>query len=257
MEQKLYMEDEAFVAAWEGAGEGKYPVFPGVALGTLASLEVSLCQSFGGRIPVLHLKEREEFESLICRIFYKGEPRPIPPSMGAMTVRGWRDLFGQTHRAIVLSDGWYSAVPPEAVGLSPEEWKAKSFLLRRVHEATHYSTLRIFGFMQNALKDELIADAMGLIGAFGEYKPELFLRFMGLENHPEYRPGGRLENYKPRDREMGEEEFKELQSTACEAALELGAFLDRHPEYLQDEASRLALLKKMALQDGIWEGLAL
>ncbi len=129
--------------------------------------------------PVMHMKDREEFEQLISAIFYKGEKRGIPKSMGRHGDKGWKDLFGKPHRAILLSDGYYSAVPPEEIGLEASEWIRKSFILRRTHECTHYYTLRAYGFMKNALKDELIADAMGIIEAFGEYRADLFPEIRG------------------------------------------------------------------------------
>lgn len=244
--ESLYMDDEPFVSAWERAGEGLFPMFASVDLKQYKSLKAGLFQSFAGRIPVMHVKDRQEFEDLIRKIFYKGEKREIPSSMGAMTVRGWKDLFGQNHRAILLSDGYYSAVLPEETGLSPEDWKEKSLIIRRTHELAHYYTLRAFGFMNTALKDELIADTMGLIEAFGKYRRDLFLRFMGLENYPEYRWGGRLQNYRPRDREITEEEFKDLQKAAYEASGWLEALIGENPRYLGSEAGKLELLNKLA-----------
>ncbi len=50
--------------------------------------------------------------------------------------------------------------------------------------------------MQNNLLDEFIADYMGIVKAIGYYRADWFLRFIGLENFPNYRAGGRLENYR-------------------------------------------------------------
>lgn len=251
----LYLDDEVFVSAWEDAPQGRYPIFPSVRLEDYKSLETVLFQSFGGRIPVMHMKDREEFEKLICAIFYKGEKREIPKSMGAMAIKGWKDLFGKPHRAILLSDGYYSAVAPEDIGLEASDWINKSFVLRRTHECAHYYTLRAYGFMNNALKDELIADAMGIIEAFGEYRADLFLRFVGLENYPQYREGGRLQNYLPKDRQATEEEFKEMQDTAYSAAKSLEDFLKKNPGHLKDEAGKLALLDKLAKRNDLHEAL--
>ena len=96
---------------------------------------------------------------------------------------------------IILSDGDYSGIPAEEMRLSREEWKKLSLLIRREHEATHYFTQRVFGSANNHILDELIADFMGIVAAIGYYRSDWFLRFMGLENYPMYRKGGRLENY--------------------------------------------------------------
>jgi hypothetical protein len=245
-EEKLYMDDEPFVSAWKQAGEGIYPLFANASLNRYSSLHTELYQGFGGRIPVMHMKDRTEFEDLICAIFYKGEKREIPSSMGALTIKGWKDVFDQSHRVILLSNGYYSAVQPDEIGLTPEDWREKSYILRLIHECTHYYTLRAYGFMNNALKDELIADTMGIIEAFGEYRRDLFLRFMGLENYPEYRWGGRLQNYRPRDREMPEEEFGEFRRAAYEASGELEEHIRKNPRYLQDAKGKLELLSKLA-----------
>lgn len=251
----LILEDEGFVSAWEQADHGEYPVFSNVRLKDFSSLDTVLYQSYGGRIPIMHMRKRDEFEKLICAIFYKGEKREIPKSMGALAIKGWKDLFGMPHRAILLSEGYYSAVPPEEIGLEADEWIRKSFVLRRAHECTHYYTLRAYGFMNNGLKDEFIADAMGMIEAFGEYRADLFLRFVGLEHYPAYREGGRLQNYLPKDRNATEEEFKEMQDTAYTAANALEAFLKQNPAYTKDADGKLALLDKLALRDNLYDAL--
>jgi hypothetical protein len=98
-------------------------------------------------------------------------------------------------RLIILSREPYSGVPAAAVGMSDDEWRAHSVVLRGEHESTHYFTLRAFGVMRNNLLDEILADFAGLARAFGRYDAGLQLRFLGLESHPGYRPGGRFENY--------------------------------------------------------------
>ncbi|MDD2189725.1 MAG: hypothetical protein PHV71_03495 [Eubacteriales bacterium] len=245
-EEAIYFEDEPFVSAWKQVGEGHYPLFANVSLNNYNSMHTQLYQSFGGKIPIMYMKDRDEFEKLICEILYKGVKREIPASMGALTIKGWKDIFGQSHRAILLSDGYYSAVLPEEIDIDPEDWKQKSLILRRAHECTHYYTLRAYGFMNNALKDELIADTMGLIESFGEYRHDLFLRFMGLENYPEYRWGGRLQNYRPRDRVMTENEFILLQQAAYDISRELQEHIEKNPQYLKDQTGKLKLLRKLA-----------
>lgn len=44
--------------------------------------------------------------------------------------------------------------------------------------------------------DELIADYAGIVAAWGRYRADWFLRFVGLEDYPRYREGGRLQNYR-------------------------------------------------------------
>ena len=77
--------------------------------------------------------------------------------------------------------------------------------------------------MQNRLLDELIADYMGIVAAAGCFKADWFLRFMGLENFPEYRNGGRLENYRGNP-PLSNGAFKLLQTLAGQAALNVERF---------------------------------
>ena len=99
-------------------------------------------------------------------------------------------------RCIILSRGPYSAVSAADVGLPEDEWLARSLVIRREHECTHYFTHRVFGVMRNNVLDELIADFVGIVRAFGRYRAELALRCLGLEHPDRYRAGGRLENYR-------------------------------------------------------------
>jgi hypothetical protein len=87
-------------------------------------------------------------------------------------------MFFGSKNLIVLSDKPYSNVPARDMGLTEAEWKAKSLVLRREHENTHYYTKRFFGSARNNLHDEIIADFFGIYAAFGEYKGEYFLRFI-------------------------------------------------------------------------------
>jgi anti-sigma regulatory factor (Ser/Thr protein kinase) len=82
------------------------------------------------------------------------------------------------------------------IGLGDADWLERSLVLRREHECTHLFTQRAFGAMRNHALDELLADFAGLLAAFGEYRPELARRFLGVEPGGGYRTGGRLQNYR-------------------------------------------------------------
>jgi len=105
-----------------------------------------------------------------------------------------RELYQD--RFILLSDGPYSAVPASDLGLNETEWRRISLEIRRDHECAHYFTRRLFGSMRNNVLDELIADYAGMVAATGAFRAAWFLRFLGLEDHPRYRPGGRLDLYR-------------------------------------------------------------
>ena len=176
-----------------------------------------------GEAEVLFLRERADFERCVCALAYRCEPKTIPPSMGATTIRGlidwgrirarraayenagggaWQEEFRRftadpdNYQAtlILVSSGYYSAVPPEAVGLSTAEWRQRSLTIRTYHELTHFVCRRWYPGDIDPIRDEVIADAVGLLAAFGAYDPHKAKLFLGIEGES-YRPGGRLENY--------------------------------------------------------------
>lgn len=183
-----------------------------------------------GGLPVIVAPARADFVTLMRALTCRNAPAPIPASLGACMVAGYNN-WDRVHRArqaweqdqhagdavhaswpeafralraepsryqdrfILLSDGPYSAVAHGEMGLDAEEWLACSRTIRLEHECAHYFTKCVFGTMRNTLHDELIADYVGIRAAAGAYRAGWFLRFMGLERHPAYRAGGRLDYY--------------------------------------------------------------
>lgn len=192
-------------------------------------LRIFLHPTPAGRVPVVAAAARADFETLVRAVTRRNEPDEVLPSMGACMIAGYnnwervaalRSAYQAEHpedwsgtgwaaafreivprkelyqdRFMLLSSGLYSATPAEALGLDPETWRAASVKLRLEHECTHFFMRQAFGAMRKSLLDELVADYMGLIEALGEFRLAAFLTFMGLESHPDYRPGGRFQNY--------------------------------------------------------------
>jgi hypothetical protein len=202
----------------------------GLAFDDPGGLELVLHSTAAGRIPVIIASARADFVRLIQAFTRRNEPSPVPDSMGACIVGGYNN-WDRVHRLradweatttakpsdaewsfffqaisttkelyqdrfIILSSGPYSATPAHALGLDEREWLRLSRLIRLEHECTHYFTRRVFGSMRNTLLDELCADYAGLVAATGAFRPDWFLRFVGLEDPSGYRIGGRLENYR-------------------------------------------------------------
>ena len=223
-------QDEHYRAVTlRGLPAAEMPEARGLELERPEDLELYLHPTPAGRIPVLVAGHRPDFISLVQALSRRNEPKSIPRSMGACMVRGlnnwdriksyrkkwelanpgkctgddWREEFKKIvprkelyqDTFIILSTDDYSGVPASEMELSPGEWRSLSLLIRREHEATHYFTLRVFGSARNHAYDELVADCLGIVAATGTYRPDWFLRFVGLENYPRYRQGGRLENY--------------------------------------------------------------
>jgi hypothetical protein len=203
---------------------------PGVVFESPQQLEIILHPTPAGRIPAIIAPARADFESLVRAVIGHNEPMHIPQSMGAAMVAGynnwhriaqlraswmsergmfateagWLAHFSSTimpehalyqDRLVILHGGPYSNVLAPELGLDEEEWRGLSIRIRLAHESTHYLTRKVLGSMSDNLFDELLADYRGITAAHGTYSAAWFLRFMGLEDFPDYRAGGRMENY--------------------------------------------------------------
>ncbi len=243
------------------------PEATGLKILSPAQLQLDLYQSLAGRIPTIVSTQRKDFVSLVRALAMKNEPVPIPKSMGSVTVAGyndwsrirrlreewetknptgdWANEFERIiprkelyqDRFIILSDGPYSGVPAKDMGVTVKEWRRLSLVIRRHHECTHYFTRRLFSSMKNRLIDELIADYMGIVAAAGRYRADWFLRFVGLEDFPQYRKGGRLENYRG-DPPLSDGAFKILQALVQRAAENLDRFDARYGKELRTPRGR-------------------
>ena len=176
-----------------------------------------------GRAEILYLGDRGEFVHAYRALGYRCEPAEIPDSVGAAAIRGlinWekihahRDAYlaaggedwsGEFNRftsdkknyldsLILLSGGDYSNVPAEEVGLDAAAWREKSLTIRKYHELTHFICRGLYPDDIDALRDEVIADSIGLTAAFGFYDTRLARRFLGVEGGV-FREGGRLSHY--------------------------------------------------------------
>lgn len=181
-----------------------------------------------GEVEILYLAHREDFEHALRALAYRCEPVDIPASVGASTVRGlinWQKI--RTHKqkyilsggtdwnrefkrftadkknyldtVILLSCGNYSALPASVVGLSEGDWQKKSFTIRKYHELTHFVCRTLYPKDIEPIRDEVIADMMGSIAAFGRYDPGLAKAFLGIEGD-QFHSGGRLAHYVTSDK---------------------------------------------------------
>lgn len=180
-----------------------------------------------GKVDILYLAHREDFEHALRALAYRCEPVDIPASVGANTIRGlinWQKI--RSHKQayilsggtdwdkefrrftankknyldtiILLSSGYYSAIPACEVNLSENDWRTKSVIIRKYHELTHYVCRSLYPQDVEPIRDEVIADMIGLMAAFDHYDPFLAERFLGIEG-AEFRRGGRLMHYTKND----------------------------------------------------------
>lgn len=253
----------------------------GLLLRDPAGLQLCLYPSLAGTIPLIIAPQRDDFVSLVRALVKRNEPEEIPDSMGACIVAGYNNwgrirelrcrweaeqatlpseaewtlefmwhivphpqLYQDTF--IILSDGPYSNTAGEDLGVTAAAWRDISFSIRREHECTHYFTRRLFASMRNNLLDELIADYRGIVMAHGRYQAHWFLRFMGLESYPHYRPGGRLENYRGQP-PLSEEAFVILQALVKAAAENLERFDHQYAHTLESVTAQAHLLTALTL----------
>ena len=173
-----------------------------------------------GPVRVVTLGNRHDFELVMRGLLAakEGPLTPVPESQGAamLTLFNWPRIHAHLalfppeeqdaelrrftsvkanyiDRLVVLSRGPYSHTDAAAVGCGEAEWLALSDTIRRNHELTHVICRRQYPDQVDAVKDELIADAIGLYAAFGRYDPDKALLFLGIRDGRYV--GGRLENY--------------------------------------------------------------
>lgn len=241
-------------------------------------LELVIHASSAGKIPLLITRNRNDFVSLVRALTMKNEPKPVPDSMGAQMISGynnwgrvkdyrkiwenkegaesegsWQQEFQRLipqkalyqDRFMISSDGFYSAVQASELGFSPKEWKEASLVIRREHECAHYFTRRVFSSMRNNMLDELIADYMGITATMGTYRADWFLRFVGLEDFPMHRVGGRINNYRGTP-PLSDGSFEILKKLVKDSAETLENFHTHFQEQISLPGGRTKMLLALA-----------
>jgi len=263
----ISQEDEYRQATRRGIVSAAADAAESLTLARPDRLELVLAPTMAGRVPVLVAGDRSDFVTLVQAFSGRNEPIAVADAMGACLVKGlndwsrirahrrrWERQVGEDasdaawtaelarlvpskelyqDRFIILSRGPYSAVPGAAIGMDEAQWQERSLVLRREHELTHYFTYRVFGAFRNNVFDELLADFVGLARAFGHYRADWALRFLGLEAYPAWRPGGRLSIYLG-DPPLPDAAFPVVQTLAVRSARNLQALAEAEPGHLRD-----------------------
>lgn len=273
-------QTEAYRAATrKGQTTQSMPEATGLQLEQPEALQLVIHSSLAGEIPVIIAGCRADFDALIQAFTKRNEPEPVPSAMGAVIVGGYNNwdrvrryraaweaqsqettaaawqaefqtMIPQRHlyqdRFIILSRGSYSAIAASDIGLPESEWLNLSLTIRLEHECAHYFTRRVFGSMRNNLIDEVIADYQGITSATGGvYHAIWFLRFMGLEDFPNYRSEGRLETYRG-ESPLSDGAFTVLQAMVKDVAENLATFNQRHQADLAEIRNRTRLFMTLS-----------
>lgn len=160
-----------------------------------------------GDVEVITMYQRQDFVHMVQCLGHRCEPVEIPDSTGAMAIFGLNNwdkveagLENYKDSIIILSSGYYSNVSEVDVNrvcdmnLNKDEWIEKSIIIRKYHELTHFVMRKKYPKDIKAIRDELIADSLGIKCAFGYLDVKMLKLFLGIEND-KYREGGRLQNY--------------------------------------------------------------
>lgn len=182
------------------------PIIPDTAADTFEQVDTVV-----GSVGIWTLAKREAFVLAVQALAYRCEPKPVPDAVGAQYIGGlinwekirahkmqyhseggqdWNQEFRRftadkgnyTDSLIILSTGFYSNIPPEEVGLSPQEWKQKSMVIRKYHELTHFVYRKAYPGDIDVIRDEVLADCVGIQAAFGSCNRELAERFLGIRD---------------------------------------------------------------------------
>jgi hypothetical protein len=159
---------------------------------------LSLVQTNAGGVEVLFLPERSDFERFIRVMAHRCEPAEIPATMGSniiLNINNWSKIEDHKRKyekagyadwqeeflrftsdssnyqdsLIVLSEGPYSSWDYKNTPYTCSKWLEISLQIRKYHELSHYVSRRLHPENRNALRDEVIADCIGLLAATGGY----------------------------------------------------------------------------------------
>ncbi|HEY8550560.1 MAG TPA: hypothetical protein VIL35_11435 [Vicinamibacterales bacterium] len=253
---------------------------PGLQLEAPAELTLSFSDGAGGALPILTASTRADFVTLVRAFTARNEPVDVPDSMGACFVKGlinwdrvaryraaweaatgkagdedaWREEMGRLapqkalyqDRFVLLSRGPYSGVDAASVGLAEAEWLERSLVIRREHELAHNFTWRLFGIMRSHATDEIVADFVGIVRAFGTYRADVARCVLGLDGKASCRPGGRLANYRG-DPPLSNAAFAEVARMTDRAIANLEALADRERASLTDPLALARLTLALTL----------
>ena len=188
----------------------------------------SLEETPAGKVRVVTLHERADFETFLQIMANRCVPYAVPRTQGAAILDGvisWNRIrahqaaWTEAERArgelspdwnaefrrftadkknyldalIVLSVGPYSGVDGAVFGIEDAAWLRISHDIRKYHECTHFVCRRLYPALKDPVWDELAADAVGIYAALGRYDLAMAESFLGIDGCS-YR-GGRLENY--------------------------------------------------------------
>lgn len=204
----LPLAEEKFISDWQKAEKNASIEFLENLYGTkfdfnwcnTDAIKISFVQTLAGKLPAIYTENHDDFVALSSFLSGKSEIKKLPVTVNAFTIPV--KIRGNRHRMILLNKAPYSNISADKLNLNSEDWIEKSKKIRCRHESAHYETLRFFGGMKNHALDEILADTLGQIAAFGNFSANRQRLFFGLNGSE---CTGRLQFYcqkvSPEDRE--------------------------------------------------------
>lgn len=185
---ELPLADEKFITAW--SAKENFAVLEFLSkefeLPTrkfdwknISALKIEFKQTLGGRLPIISTANHDDFCQMVALLTAR-EEKKYPLTVNAFTIPCRAEKIYR-HRVILLNAAPYSNISAEKLSLTAEDWLEKSYMIRLRHESAHYETLRLLGGMKNHALDEILADCLGQIAAFGEFSANKQRIFFGLE----------------------------------------------------------------------------
>lgn len=183
---QLPLADEDFVSAWQEAEKKAAIEFLQSLYGidfnfdwrNVNAIKISFIQTHAGKLPSIYMENHDDFTALSSFVSGRTEIRKLPVSVNAFTISV--KIRGIRHKIILLNRAPYSNISAETLNLTSDDWLEKSQKIRLRHESAHYETLRLFGGMKNHALDEILADAVGQVAAFGNFSAKRQKIFFGL-----------------------------------------------------------------------------
>lgn len=198
---ELPLSDEEFVLEWSAKKDSEVLEFlnsefniptKNFAWQNVSAMKIEQKQTLGGKLPVISTANHDDFCQMTALLTGR-EVKKYPLTVNAFTIPCKAEKIYR-HRVILLNEAPYSNISAERLGLTSEDWLKKSQILRLRHESAHYETLRLLGGMMNHALDEILADCLGQIVAFGDFSANRQKIFFGLEEGGE-KCSGRLRFY--------------------------------------------------------------
>ena len=184
----LPLADENFITDWQEVEKIAAIDFLQNLYGTnfnfnfenVNAIKISFIQTLAGKLPALYTENHDDFTALSSFLAGKSEIKNLPATVNAFTIPV--KISGVRHKIILLNRAPYSNISAEILNLTAEDWLDKSQKIRIRHESAHYETLRLLGGMKNHALDEILADTLGQIAAFGNFSANRQKIFFGLKN---------------------------------------------------------------------------